>query len=111
MLKNCRKQELLQAVRTVLDNGTYYCKEVANLIRENYKMLTHQEKIELTPREKQVLELIVQEYSSWEIAEKLHISKRTVDTHRMNIMQKTDSQTLIGLIKYAIRHNILNILL
>ncbi len=111
VLKNCRKQELLLAIRTVLDNGTYYCKEVANLIRENYKTLTSQEKIELTPREKEILELIVQEYSSQEIAEKLHISKRTVDTHRINIMEKTNSNTLIGLIKYAIQHKILNVLI
>lgn len=110
VLKNCRKQELLFAIRTVLDNGTYYCKEVANLIRENYKTLSSDEKIELTPREKEILELIVQEYSSQEIAEKLHISKRTVDTHRVNIMEKTNSSTLIGLIKYAIQHKILNIL-
>lgn len=111
ILKNCRKQELLQAIRTILDNGTYYCKEVANLIRENYKMLPKEQKIELTPREKEILELIVQEYSSQEIAEKLHISKRTVDTHRINIMEKTNSKTIIGLIKYAIQHGMLSIIL
>lgn len=110
VLKNCRKQELLLAIRTILDNGTYYCKEVANLIRENYKTMTDEQKIELTPREKEILELIVQEYSSQEIAEKLNISKRTVDTHRVNIMEKTNSTTLVGLIKYAIQHKILNIL-
>jgi DNA-binding NarL/FixJ family response regulator len=111
ILKNCRKQELLLAIRTVLDNGTYYCKEVANLIRENYETLTNKQKIELTPREKEILELIIKEYSSQEIAEKLHISKRTVDTHRINIMEKTNSHTLIGLIKYAIQHKILNVML
>ncbi|MCS7076056.1 MAG: response regulator transcription factor [Bacteroidia bacterium] len=111
VLKNCRKQELLQAIRTILDNGTYYCKEIASLIRENYKMLSNEEKIELTPREKEILQLIVQEYSSQEIADKLHISKRTVDTHRINIMEKTNSHTIVGLIKYAIRSGILNMLL
>jgi len=111
VLKNCRKQELLQSIRTVLDNGTYYCKEVANLIRENYKTIIGQEKIQLTTREKEILQLIIQEYSSQEIAEKLHISKRTVDTHRINIMEKTNSRTLVGLIKFSIQHGILNVLI
>lgn len=108
VLKNCRKQELLQAIRTIIDNGTYYCKEVAHLIRESNKAISKQENIHLTQREKEILELIVQEYSSLEIANKLFISKRTVDTHRVNIMEKTNSKTLVGLIKYAIQNGILN---
>lgn len=111
VLKSCRKQELLYAIRNILDNGTYYCKEVATLIRENYKILNYESNTELTTREKEVLALIVQEYSSQEIADKLNISKRTVDTHRINIMEKTNSKTIIGLIKYAIQHKIINILL
>ena len=57
----------------------------------------------LSQREKEVLELIVQEFTSKEIADKLNISKQTVDTHRINIMQKTDCKSLVGLIKYAIQ--------
>jgi DNA-binding CsgD family transcriptional regulator len=57
----------------------------------------------LTPREKEILLLVVKEFSSSEIANKLQLSVRTVETHRKNIVRKTSSQNLIGLIKYAIR--------
>ena len=50
----------------------------------------------------EVLNLITQEFTSKEIADKLFISKQTVDTHRINIMQKTNSKSVVGLIKYAI---------
>jgi len=64
--------------------------------------------MELSNREKQVLRLIVQEYSSHEIAKQLEISKRTVDTHRKNISKKIDSHSLVGVTKYAIRHQLID---
>lgn len=61
---------------------------------------------QLTERENQILSLICQEFTNREIAEQLSISVRTVDTHRRNILQKTDAKNTVGLVKYAIRHNI-----
>lgn len=63
-------------------------------------------KKELTERELEILSLIVEEFTSREIAQKLAISKQTVDTHRLNIMQKTGAKTLVGLVKYALREGI-----
>jgi DNA-binding CsgD family transcriptional regulator len=60
----------------------------------------------LTARETEIIKLIMEEYSSEEIAEKLFISKRTVDTHRKNIIQKTNTRTLVGLLKFAIENNL-----
>jgi DNA-binding CsgD family transcriptional regulator len=62
----------------------------------------------LSRREEEVLALIIQEHTSAEIAEKLHVSIRTVETHRKNILRKTKSGSLIGLVKFSIRHGLLD---
>ncbi|MCO5266792.1 MAG: helix-turn-helix transcriptional regulator [Lentimicrobium sp.] len=62
----------------------------------------------LTPREIEIVKLIMQEFSSEEIADKLFISKRTVDTHRKNIIQKTNTKTLVGLLKFALENNLVD---
>lgn len=104
MLKNTGQEEFVNAIGRILGDGTYFSQDILPIIlnlfqREKKETL----KNTLTQREKEVLELIVQEYTSKEIAEKLFISKQTVDTHRLNIMQKTNCKTLVGLIKYAIQ--------
>jgi DNA-binding NarL/FixJ family response regulator len=104
MLKNTGQEEFLNAIDRVLGDGTYFSQDILPIIlnlfqKEKKETLKHT----LTQREKEVLELIVQEFTSKEIADKLFISKQTVDTHRINIMQKTDCKTLVGLIKYAIQ--------
>lgn len=104
MLKNTGQDEFLRGMDRILQHGTYFSQDILPIIftvLQKEKSLA--QKSDLTQREKEVLELIVQEFTSREIADKLHISKQTVDTHRMNIMQKTNCQTLVGLIKYAIR--------
>lgn len=58
----------------------------------------------LTKREKQILQLVIKENTSAEIAGKLKISPRTVETHRKNILRKTGAKSIVGLVKYAI-HN------
>ena len=62
----------------------------------------------LTKREKEILQLVLQEFSSREIGEKLEISLRTVETHRKNIIKKTGSRSLIGLVRYALNHNLVD---
>ncbi len=61
----------------------------------------------LTKREIQVLELILEELTNYEIAEKLFVSPRTIDTHRRNLLQKTNSRNTVGLVKFAYRTKLL----
>lgn len=104
MLKNTGQDEFLKGLGRIVENGTYFSQDILPIIFSTLqKDKGSPLKSALSQREKEVLELIVQEYTSREIAEKLHISKQTVDTHRLNIMQKTNCQTLVGLIKYAIQ--------
>jgi len=111
ILKNTGKEELFDALNKVSNGGTYYSKDVmTNILKgiKNEKKSTDELK-QLSEREIEVLKLIVEEYSSEKIAEKLFISKRTVDTHRINILSKTNCKTLVGLIKFAIRNNLIEI--
>lgn len=104
MLKNTGQEEFLKGIDRIIGDGTYFSQDILPIILNQFqkeKPLVN--KSSLTQREKEVLELIVQELTSKEIADKLNISKQTVDTHRINIMQKTDCKSLVGLIKYAIQ--------
>lgn len=104
MLKNIGQDEFLKGVNRVLEDGTFFSQEIMPIILNQHQKSKNNAIISsLTHREKEVLELIVQELTSKEIAEKLFISKQTVDTHRINIMQKTNSKSVVGLIKYAIQ--------
>ena len=103
MLKNTGQSELIHGIDRIIGNGTYFSQDILPIILNQFqKEKTILAKPILTQREKEVLELIVQEFTSKEIAEKLFISKQTIDSHRINIMQKTDCQNLVGLIKFAI---------
>lgn len=109
ILKNTGKQELMTAISKIMDEGTYYSNEVMNLLLQHNrkKIIETNTKAELTARETEILKLVCEEYTTAGIAEKLFISPRTVDTHRKNILEKTQSKTIVGLIKYAFENNIL----
>lgn len=61
----------------------------------------------LSAKETEILTYVLEEHSSAEIAEKLQISKRTVDTHRKNIIKKTQVKSLVGMVKYGIEHGLM----
>jgi len=104
LLKNTGQEEFIKGIERILGDGTYFSQDILPIILNQYqKEKKLPNKNPLSQREKEVLELIVQEFTSKEIADKLNISKQTVDTHRINIMQKTDCKSLVGLIKYAIQ--------
>jgi len=96
------KEELQKAVRTVLGNEQYFSEVIKQRYMESVFERKKYKNIELSPREKQVLELLGEELTSKEISEKLFISVNTVETHRKNILLKTGSKTTTGAVKYAI---------
>lgn len=108
LLKKTNRQELLAAINSLANNGTYYSNEIAAVMVDAYKTEKRSDKNikNLSGREIEIIRLIVQEYSSEKIAEKLFISKHTVDTHRKNILEKTGSRTLVGLIKFAMQNHL-----
>jgi DNA-binding NarL/FixJ family response regulator len=111
ILKNTGKKELFDALTKVANNGTFYSNDVLASMMQTIKVdkkITSETQL-LSEREIEVLKLIVEELSSEQIAEKLFISKRTVDTHRINLLAKTNSKTLVGLIKFAVRNNLITV--
>lgn len=101
LLKNSDKQELVEAVNKVMKGRHYFSAEVENIILRGLTDKKSAEVITLTERELQIVRLLAKEYTNDKIAKELTISYRTVESHRKNIMQKTKSHNLAGLLKYA----------
>lgn len=110
LLKNTDASELKEAIESLMRGESYFSKEVTERIMEGLQKKKHDEKnkhlIELTEREIDVLKLIVQEFTTAEIAEKLFISPHTVETHRKNLISKLNVRNIAGLVKYAIENGI-----
>ncbi|OIQ30825.1 MAG: DNA-binding response regulator [Bacteroidetes bacterium MedPE-SWsnd-G2] len=107
LLKNCSEEELIMGIKNVYNGGTYYSPEVTNVIINNIRKVKPTtskvaSEMPLTEREKEVLHLILKENSNKEIAEILFISVRTVDAHKRNLLDKTGSKNVAGLVLYAI---------
>jgi len=104
VVKNSSKQELLTAIQKVKSGKSFFSDDVHDALRKEIKK-QHENGIQenvfvLTKREKEIIELLAKEYTNEKIADELNISYRTVETHRKNIMQKTNSHNLAGLLKY-----------
>lgn len=108
ILKNAGRDEFLTALHRISENGTYFSQDILPLIYQQYQKEKKQEAAyaELSAREKEVLTLIVKEMTSEEIARELFISKKTVDTHRAHLLEKSRSRSTIGLVKFAIKNGL-----
>ncbi len=108
ILKNSGRSELLQALHRITNGGTYFSQDIVPIIYGQYqKQKVQDEKLNvLSPREKEILSLIVKELTSEEIAEKLFISKKTVDNHRQHLFVKCNCKSTVGLVKYAIANGL-----
>lgn len=103
ILKKHTQQELFQAIDAVYEGRRYWSAEVTQALIQTNNPPTLSE---LTDREIDVLKLLIEEYTSKQIAEKLHISERTVETHRKNLLRKTNTTNVVGLLKYAFANNL-----
>lgn len=102
VLKNANREELVEAIQTVLKRKTYLSREAAQTMRKD-----DTQKIVLTRREKEVLELIADGMTNNEIAQKLFISVTTVETHRRNLLTKFGAKNIVSLVKTAIQQQII----
>ncbi len=105
LLKNCGSKELKKAIKAVYEGENYYSAEVTQIVMDQMsgkKTKKMSVEVPLTDREKEVLHLILKEYSNVEIADELYISPRTVDAHKRNLIEKTGSKNLAGLVLYAV---------
>lgn len=112
ILKSANIKELEAAIRKVAQGENYLAKDIQKIVMdkigfiETYEDFDSYNKNKLSKREIQIVSLIAREFSTQEIAQKLFISELTVETHRKNIMAKTNAKSIVGLVKYAIREGI-----
>lgn len=109
LLKNSDIDEVVGAVRTVRNGGTYFSAELLDSLVDNlHETHTPAESL-LSEREREVLPLICRGLSNQEIADKLFISKRTVDNHRANILEKTGCRNTVGMVIWAIKNGLVRL--
>lgn len=106
VLKNIGKQELITALEKIAGGGIYFSEEVIGELQRTSQRRKQKEEAHLTDREIEIIRLIEKEYNNKMIAETLFISERTVETHRKNIFRKTETGSIIGLVKYAYEHKL-----
>jgi DNA-binding NarL/FixJ family response regulator len=113
LLKTCAFKELHRSINIVLSGETYLCPEIAKLVRNGSLNSIHGKKSTpmsiLTPREKEVLQLIAEGYKTKDIAQKLKISIKTVDNHRAKLKKKLDIHNIAQLTKFAIAQNLISL--
>lgn len=106
-LKNISRNELYKAISKIASGGIYFSPEVLDELQKKEIQKKESLQINLTAREIEIVNLIEKEMNNREIAATLFISERTVETHRKNIFRKTNTSSLIGLIKYAYQHHLI----
>lgn len=107
VLKNIGKQELIAALEKIAGGGIYFSDEVIDELQRTSQRKKQNAEAHLTDREIEIIRLIEKEYNNKLIAETLFISERTVETHRKNIFRKTNTNSVIGLVKYAYEHKLI----
>jgi DNA-binding NarL/FixJ family response regulator len=112
LVKDCNPLEVYQAIVAIAEKGSYINSRVLKAIQDSMakkakpgkKLLTY-----ISPREEEVLKLTCQQFTADEIARKLFISVKTVNGHRNNLLLKTGSRNVTGLVTFAIRNNIVQL--
>lgn len=106
--KNAEKEELLEAIRTIVKGEKYFSSEVKRAYTDAMFENKKQEEISLTDREIEVLRLIAEENTTQEIADKLFLSKHTIESYRKNLISKLEVKNLAGLTKHALKMGLLD---
>ena len=105
--KSQAAEHLLQAIKDVCAGGVYLSPHVSGAVVQAYLAKTELPYDPLTPRERQVLQLIAEGKTTKETAAVLEVSVKTAETHRTNLMEKLDIHSTAGLVRYAIRRGLL----
>jgi DNA-binding NarL/FixJ family response regulator len=113
--KDVAPDELFEAIIEIANGGEYFSKSISDKVFKSFISQTRMKSGKtpslptLTERELEVVKLVAEGYLNKEIADKLNISIRTVDTHKNNILQKLKLKSTVELVKYAIRHDLIKI--
>ncbi len=112
LFKNAESEEMELAIKRVMEQGFYFSDDISKMVMKSVVNRTknhNQQKIELTEREQQILELICKEHTAHEIADKLTLSSRTIEGYRTKLLEKTGAKNMAGLVVFAMKHNLVKI--
>jgi two-component system response regulator NreC len=112
LLKDSDPKEVHEAIVSVHVKGSYINERTLRAIQNNLgqKKRVRKPDLQVTKREEEILRLVCQQFTAEEIAEKLFISVKTVNGHRNNLLQKTGSRNVTGLVIYAVKNNIIDLI-
>lgn len=113
LLKNADKQEILDAISTVNDNNNYYCRltsaRLASMIvKSKFNPYRKSKPVEFSDREKEIVRYICLQLTAQQIADKLFLSKRTVEGYRTKILEKMNVKNTAGVVIYALKHQLID---
>jgi DNA-binding NarL/FixJ family response regulator len=106
LLKTADYSEIAVAVKAVVGGKNYFCEQVIQNIKSNSKKPANLDTYTFTMREKEVLKFLCTGLSTDDVAEKLFLSRRTVEKHKQNLMAKTGSHSTSSLILFAINNSL-----
>jgi DNA-binding NarL/FixJ family response regulator len=108
LLKSASSQEMLLAARAVMNGNRYISSEITEIVLQENTKASELEPIQFSNRELEILQLIAEGFTNREIGEKIHISHRTVDKHRANMMQKIEARNVAELVRYAMKKELID---
>lgn len=109
LLKDSEIDEVIAAIETVMGGGSYFSAELLSTLTGRMRTRSDAPDESLSSREREILVAVCRGLSNQEIADELFISKRTVDKHRANILEKTGCKNTASLVVYAIRNGIVEL--
>jgi DNA-binding NarL/FixJ family response regulator len=113
LLKNCVAAELISAIRSVMKGRKYLSPQILGTVVEGYLVHLSMDKVQmespLSTREREIVQLVAEGKDSRQIAESLHISSKTVESHRRRIMDKLEIHSVAELTKFAIRQGLTSV--
>jgi DNA-binding NarL/FixJ family response regulator len=113
LLKNTEKADLLHGIRAIAKGQQVFSDPISDLMKESFLNKSNRpgpyDHQHVTDREQEILQLIVDGLTSKQIAKKLYISPRTVDTHRANLMEKLELNNIAELVRYAIQYDLVSV--
>ena len=112
VLKTDASRDLVAAVNAIRSNKTFFTAKVAQIVLDGYldkkpKKEVQSAQSRLTPRQREIVQLLAEGKSSKEVAVALNLSVKTAETHRANIMRRLDCHSVSELVRYAVRNNII----
>ena len=111
LLKSDAGRDLVRAIEALLDNKTYFTSSVARMLLDGFLSSNKEESPSpggrLSPREREIVQMLAEGRSNKEIASDLGISVNTVETHRSNVMQKMGFRSITELVRYAVRNRLI----